>query len=72
MTVYQALVETGVVQIGFNGQIVAVNGIYITNDIRYTLRLNGRPLPSNQLYIPLQPGDAVGLELFYAVRSEQQ
>ncbi|GBF75203.1 hypothetical protein PA598K_03592 [Paenibacillus sp. 598K] len=65
MTVYQALLETGVVQFSFGGQIVSVSGVFISNAIRYTIRLNGRPLPPNQLYLPLQPGDAVGLELYY-------
>ncbi|MFC3252619.1 hypothetical protein ACFOLF_14855 [Paenibacillus sepulcri] len=63
MTVYQALAGTGVVRFNNFGQIIFVSGIAIVGDIGTILRLNGRLIAESQLYLPIQSGDTVGLEL---------
>ncbi|GMK39523.1 hypothetical protein PCCS19_25770 [Paenibacillus sp. CCS19] len=65
ITIAQALRNTGVVVIGFNGQIISVGGIPITDGITFVLSLNGRPIPSTLLNAPLQPGDSLELQLFF-------
>ncbi|WP_216364919.1 hypothetical protein [Paenibacillus sp. BIHB 4019] len=71
MTIYQALLETGVVRFGFNGQITSISGIPIGGNISYLLRLNGRVIPSTLLNFPLQRNDAVALELIYSPSGRQ-
>ncbi|MGG4142728.1 hypothetical protein ABEW34_06325 [Paenibacillus algorifonticola] len=71
MTIYQALLETGVVRFGFNGQITSISGIPIGGNISYLLRLNGRVIPSTLLSFPLQRNDAVALELIYSPSGRQ-
>ncbi|WP_127571754.1 hypothetical protein [Paenibacillus xylaniclasticus] len=73
ITIAQALRATGAVTISFNGQITSVRGIPITDGITYTLRINGRPIPSTLLNTPLQRGDNLELELHLRpLRSEDE
>jgi len=66
VTVGSALASTGVIAFGPNGQITSISGIYVGpgSSINYTLRVNGRLIPPNQLFLPLQPQDAVEVALF--------
>jgi len=65
MTIFQALQETGVVRFGFRGQILSVSGVYVGpgSGVDVILRLNGRIIPANFLFAPVQRGDAIGIEL---------
>lgn len=65
MTIFQALQETGVVRFDWRGQIVSVSGVYVGqgSGVDVILRLNGRPISTNFLFVPVQRGDAIGLEL---------
>ncbi|MDQ0063153.1 hypothetical protein [Paenibacillus harenae] len=65
ISIYWALAQTGAVQFTPNGFIYAVNGIRIGGRVSYRLRLNGRVIPSTLLNFPLQPYDAVGIDLIY-------
>lgn len=65
LTIYQALAETGAVRFNNSGQIVSVSGVSVIGNVDYLLRLNGRQIPSTLLNFPVQPNDAVALELFY-------
>jgi hypothetical protein len=63
ISIYQALVSTGNVRFGFNGRIVAVNGVIIADGIDTILRLNGRFIPESLIYLPLQIRDTVSLDI---------
>ncbi|SFF01693.1 hypothetical protein SAMN04487969_111132 [Paenibacillus algorifonticola] len=71
LTIYQALLETGVVRFSFNGRITSISGIPIGGNISYLLRLNGRVIPPTLLNFPLQRNDAVALELIYSPSGRQ-
>lgn len=64
MNVAQALASTGVVRINNNGRIISVNGVVVAGSTDTILRLNGRRIPESLIFIPIQSGDTVGLELF--------
>ncbi|ANE48149.1 hypothetical protein SY83_19725 [Paenibacillus swuensis] len=63
LTLYQALQNTGQVQFGVGGRIRSVSGVPIGSSVAYELRVNGRLISGNSLFVQLNPNDHVSLRL---------
>ncbi|WP_313996651.1 hypothetical protein [uncultured Paenibacillus sp.] len=65
LTIFQALLETGAVRFGLEGQLQYVDGIEVdaSRGVQTAILLNGRTVSEEYLAHRLQPGDELGLEL---------
>ncbi|WP_036579769.1 hypothetical protein, partial [Paenibacillus darwinianus] len=66
LTIFQALLETGAVRFGLDGQFQYVDGIEVdpSRGVQTAILLNGRKVPEEYLAHQLEPGDELGLEVF--------
>ncbi|XEC95477.1 hypothetical protein AB6A23_02565 [Paenibacillus tarimensis] len=72
LTIYQALLETGVVRFSPSGRIVSVSGVFVGPNVNSVIRLNGRVVPSTALYYPIQRGDWIEVGLSYGLLREEE
>jgi len=66
ITIYDALNNTGIIQLSPQGQILAVSGVGIGEIVNCSLSINGRSISDSMLGHQLQPNEHIDIELIYA------